>query len=362
MFECNDSSSSSDEELFAVFVERQKQKKEHFLEETIFKYTGLQFLENFRVSREVAEFIAKRFEESEYFFKQSGEFGKLSGYFYTVVFLWFAGHEAASYRDVADRFRIAISTLRKIVQRMTYFLSNLAPEIITWPTSDERRRIRSQFSLNGFPGVVGVIDGSHVRIDKPSEDPDCYLNRNGFYSLQFQIVCDHRGKIRDVIIGFPGSVHDSRVFRASPLSENLIAKCGGNYILGDSDYPCLKNLLTPYKDLGNLTRAQQRYNAKLSETRSIIEHCFGILKQKFTQLNHLKLRGDHDLANFIRACCVLHNLALEDNFPTLENIELQQSRESIRQEHSYDIQVEELEDDRDGAEMRNHIANLLFSG
>lgn len=47
----------------------------------------------------------------------------------------------------------------------------------------------------------------------------------------------------------------------------------------------------------------------------MIEHCFGILKQKFRQLYHLKLRSEHDIANFIRACCVLHNLALEDDLP-----------------------------------------------
>lgn len=135
------------------------------------------------------------------------------------------------------------------------------------------------------------------------------------FFFQFQVVCDNHRKIRDVMIGFPGSVHDSRVFRASPLAQQLGEKCGNNYLLGDSGYPCLRHLLTPYKDLGNLTRRQQNYNLKLARTRYVIEHCFGILKQKFRQLYHLKLRSEHDIANFIRACCVLHNLALEDDLP-----------------------------------------------
>ena len=30
--------------------------------------------------------------------------------------------------------------------------------------------------------VIGVIDGSHVKIDKPSNDPDSYLSRKNFPS------------------------------------------------------------------------------------------------------------------------------------------------------------------------------------
>lgn len=110
-------------------------------------------------------------------------------------------------------------------------------------------------------------------------------------------------------------------------------------------------MLTPFKNLGNLTRKQQIYNLKLARSRYIIEHCFGILKQKFRQLYHLKLRGDHCIANFIRACCVLHNLALEDVFPVNENIPPTIGQLQIVQaDHDY-IEPEENRDNRDGAEI-----------
>lgn len=188
MFENDLLSSSSDEELFVVFDQRPKPKNENYLEETVPQYSNAQFMEHFRVSREVANDIEERFRNSQYFFHQSGEFGKLSASDYTIIFLWFAGHEAASYRDVADRFNITISTLRKVVERMVYFLSNLSPQIITWPTNEEQNHIKQQFLENGFPGVIGVIDGSHIKIDKPSEDPDSYINRKGFYSMQVSFL------------------------------------------------------------------------------------------------------------------------------------------------------------------------------
>lgn len=85
------------------------------------------------------------------------------------------------------------------------------------------------------------------------------------------------------------------------------------YLLGDSAYPCSQHLLTPYKDNGHLSRAQKNFNMKLSSGRVCIEHSFGMLKQRFRQLYYCKLEGIKKLCHFIRACCVLHNIANDDD-------------------------------------------------
>lgn len=66
---------------------------------------------------------------------------------------------------------------------------------------------------------------------------------------------------------------------------------------------------TEYKDNGHLTRAQHKFNKKLSSCRIVIEHAFGDLKQRFRQLYHLKMRNIVRIVQIIQACCVLHNLA-----------------------------------------------------
>lgn len=63
-------------------------------------------------------------------------------------------------------------------------MSNLSPEIIKWPNDTEKRISEEHFRTNGFPNVIGAIDGSHVKIDKPENDPDSYINRKGYYSIQ----------------------------------------------------------------------------------------------------------------------------------------------------------------------------------
>lgn len=65
-----------------------------------------------------------------------------------------------------------------------------------------------------------------------------------------QVVCDHKNKIIDFFAGYPGSVHDSRVFRNSPLCNSLQAKCSSYFLLGDSGYPLQNNLMIPFKDRG----------------------------------------------------------------------------------------------------------------
>lgn len=43
-----------------------------------------------------------------------------------------------------------------------------------------------------------------------------------------------------------------------------------------------------------------------------IEHAFGILKQRFRMLYHIKLKKIENICHFIRPCCVLHNLAIKN--------------------------------------------------
>ena len=41
----------------------------------------------------------------------------------------------------------------------------------------------------GFPGIIGVIDGTHIRIRAPTRHPaaDAYINRKKFHSLVTQV-------------------------------------------------------------------------------------------------------------------------------------------------------------------------------
>ncbi|KAF2884499.1 hypothetical protein ILUMI_21673 [Ignelater luminosus] len=173
-----------------------------------------------------------------------------------------------------------------------YFLSSLAADIIKPPSVAEKEQTTAfYYHKAGIPNVIGCIDGSHIEIDKPTERSVDYINRKGYHSIVLQGLCNEHLNFIDIFIGYPGSVHDARVFRNSSLYSKLQTVCGDKYILGDSAYPQSPQLLTPYKDNGHLTAAQKYFNKKLSTCRVDIEHVFGLCKQRFRQLYHVKLRG-----------------------------------------------------------------------
>lgn len=150
-------------------------------------------------------------------------------------------------------------------------------------------------------------------------------------------------------------MYNSRIFRASPLANTLLEKCGNLYILGDSAYPCLRNFLTPYKDRGQLTRNQQHYNVQLAKTRYVVEHCFGLLKQRFQQLYYIKLKKILFILYVL--ACVLHNLAIDD-FNLIENEDILQNV-NRRDIHDANNDDDDNEDDGNGIQVRNDIANRL---
>jgi len=51
----------------------------------------------------------------------------------------------------------------------------------------------------------------------PASNPTDYYNRKGWYSIILQAIIDHKYIIRDICVGWPGSVHDVRVYRNSGI-------------------------------------------------------------------------------------------------------------------------------------------------
>jgi len=84
---------------------------------------------------------------------------------------------------------------------------------------------------------TGAIDGTHIRIDRPEVDPDSYINRKQYCSIQMQALVNEKKKFLDVFIGYPGSVHDARVFKESSLFQSLPELCTGKFYY--IDYCCI---------------------------------------------------------------------------------------------------------------------------
>lgn len=127
-------------------------------------------------------------------------------------------------------------------------------------------------------------------------------------------MCNHIAHFTHCFVGYPGSVHDQRIFRLSELQEWL-----GNpekfpddcHILGDAAYKLHQNVIVPYRDNGHLTPSQRNFNFCHSSARVTIERAFGLLKTRFRSLRTVLAMNRIDLIPmFIIACCVMHNICL----------------------------------------------------
>ncbi|XP_071579325.1 putative nuclease HARBI1 [Temnothorax nylanderi] len=158
-------------------------------------------------------------------------------------------------------------------------------ERFNWPTDDRLNEVWAGFeNASGFSKIVGAIDGTHINIPAPKNNPECYINRKGHHSIQLQAICDHKCQFIHCYAGHVGSVHDQRVFRQSEVQHYLgdVTKFPqDSHLVGDSAYKLHENLLVPYRDNGHLTERQRNYNFCHSSARIVIERAFGLLKGRF---------------------------------------------------------------------------------
>jgi hypothetical protein len=210
----------------------------------------------------------------------------------------------------------------------THFLN----EWIKFPTSDERiNAIKEGFSVkhHAFSNVVGIVDGTHIRIMAPPANHPIYPGvvyycRKKKYAINTQIICNANKLILSINARFPGSVHDSAIWMTSGIRRYLqqiyVLNNQENYLLGDSGYPLEPWLLVCFMNPQEDT-PESRFNTALSQLRMTIEHTNGLLKSRFRclhghrALNYNPIRA----AKIIYTSSILHNMCITYNVPIPED-------------------------------------------
>lgn len=136
-----------------------------------------------------------------------------------LAFLWnMASQEPA--RAVADRFDITTSSVDRALKRVSLAAIHLSSQFIRRPngeflwsvteqnkkkinlrlvnltivfkhnfTANDNLAIRTNFQdEGGLPGVIGLIDGTHIPIWATEDDPNAYISRKRFFSLNVQVT------------------------------------------------------------------------------------------------------------------------------------------------------------------------------
>ena len=71
-----------------------------------------------------------------------------------------------------------------------------------------------------FNNAIGAIDGTHIPVIVPEEERIKHINRKNFTSQNVMAVCDFDMRFTFVVAGWPGSVHDTRVWVDAMVEYN----------------------------------------------------------------------------------------------------------------------------------------------
>ena len=200
-----------------------------------------------------------------------------------------------------------------ITSRIVEALVTVHHEWIRFPTVNEMRETSLRFFRKfGLPDIFGAVDGCHMRFEKAPQGlpqgqrSDDYICRKGFHSLNVQI-CSNDKVIYDVDAGWPGSVHDARVFRTSRLRDFLERDQSRYMIAADSAYPISLKVMKHYER--PTIQMHHTFNRRLNGLRTVSsENVYGRLKQRFPILRQLRMFLVSS-QNVVLACCVLHNMS-----------------------------------------------------
>lgn len=156
------------------------------------------------------------------------------------------------------------------------------------------------------------------------------LGENGF--IMVQALVDSEGRFLDISAGWPSSFNPNSVLKQTRLFANVeeskdvlngpkIELYDGNlmpqYILGDSYYPCLPWLFTPYLSRNEsegmeLGSVEKEYNEVHKRAMGCLRTAFARVKGNWQLLNRSwKEESAEFLPFIITSACALNNLLLK---------------------------------------------------
>lgn len=108
-----------------------------------------------------------------------------------------------------------------------------------------------------------------------------------------------------------------------------------------------------------MTQAQINFNEHLSKIRQVIERAFALLKGRFRRLKYLHMSCTDLIPFVILACCVLHNICLEDCQDDLDDFIDDDIKQDATNANENNVIFDQLVNDARGLIYREYLTALV---
>uniref|UniRef100_A0A3Q2NTI7 DDE Tnp4 domain-containing protein n=1 Tax=Fundulus heteroclitus TaxID=8078 RepID=A0A3Q2NTI7_FUNHE len=144
---------------------------------------------------------------------------------------------------IALRFFVSENLVKSAVcgsiHKMYLALKQFLGVFVVFPSPDAILTMPKSMTYSmcpsGFPKVIGAIHCTHIPfMAPPGPNEGDFVNRKRVHSVNVQMMCGSMHLITNVEAKWPGSVHDSRIFRESHLCTLFERGKGTNGILTGS--------------------------------------------------------------------------------------------------------------------------------
>ena len=129
-------------------------------------------------------------------------------------FLWTLGSRQIT-DNVADHFEHSRSNINKKFKEVLLCVYRMAGDYIQ-PKDRSFTQVHDSLKKPRFwphfKDAIGAIDGTHIPCIVPEKEQPKYRNRKGVTTQNVMAICDFDMRFIFVVAGWPGSVHDTRVW------------------------------------------------------------------------------------------------------------------------------------------------------
>nr|XP_046233602.1 putative nuclease HARBI1 [Scatophagus argus] len=209
-----------------------------------------------------------------------------------------------------------------VINTVSGVIAGMADQFISFPlTGEAKANVALKVEkLCGIPNVLGVLAPAHFKIRASPYEKDTFrsfVNTLGYTSVVSQIMCDSDGNLLSVEKCCVGSTFEQDMWESSFKGREMEEELHGPYcVIAGRGYHLSKHVLTPVSEPTNDN--ETRFNEAHKKIHNVMRTTLGSMKRRFRCLMQLGFAQEGSLdkkSNIIKACCVLHNIAMKFSVP-----------------------------------------------